>query len=152
MSDISEEVLSEVTIQVFEEAAFVFLEKAETIDPWEGEMIEVVLDFQGPDKEGSLVLCASNEFAIELAANMLGMDNDDERVLDKGRAAIGEILNMICGILVERFFGSDVICKLGLPVTKEGDVETYAERMKSAQTHISFREEMGARIDAAMYL
>jgi len=152
MSGISNEILFDVTKQVFEEAAFVFLEMNDEIEDWEEDMVQVIMSFQSPESEGRMVLSASNEFTIELAANMLGMDEDDETVLDKGKAAIGEILNMICGVMMERLYGDEVICKLGLPETQDFEVDQFEEFKQTAESYISLAEEMGARIDAAFII
>ena len=103
-----------VVRQILEEAAFIFAEPAEDDAPLESPTIRAHLDFHGP-RGGRLLLNASPEFAVLLAANLLGVEPDEPDALARRQGAVGEILNMIAGALMETLFGDEVTVHLGIP-------------------------------------
>ena len=73
-------------------------------------------DFSKPDREhadllqasmvfrggvaGALTIAAPYGLCLEMAANALGVDSDDELCAEKAADMLGEVLNMTCGCLV----------------------------------------------------
>jgi len=116
------EILSEVSVTVLEDAAFLFVEPTARNITWNGEVIEANLSLTGP-RSALLTLAATKELGIELAANLLGLDEDEASSIEKpAEASLAEMLNMIAGPLAAEWFGSDIDCKIGVPttVTKTG--------------------------------
>ncbi|NLH49749.1 MAG: chemotaxis protein CheX [Myxococcales bacterium] len=108
-----------VAQRILEEAAFIFAEPAEDDAPLESPTINAQLDFRGPSN-GRLLLRASPEFAVLLAANLLGVEPDEPDALTRRQGAVGEILNMIAGALMETLFGDEVTVHLGIPEIDAG--------------------------------
>lgn len=65
--------------------------------------------------DGGLVLAVPEALARTIAANFLGMDEDDPIVEQHGSDALGEILNVICGHLLTALYGRDEVFDLSIP-------------------------------------
>ncbi len=114
MADASPELLTDILGTVFQETAFMFVEPAEEPAAWGEKVFTATLAFESV-KGGVLRLTMALPVGVELAANMLGTEIDDPEAEENGRAAVSEILNVIGGAFVTRFFGTKVPSQLGLP-------------------------------------
>jgi CheY-specific phosphatase CheX len=65
--------------------------------------------------DGGLVLAVPEALARTIAANFLGMDEDDPIVEEHGSDSLGEILNVICGHLLTALYGRDEVFDLSIP-------------------------------------
>jgi len=72
------------------------------------------LDFSGP-RQGRITVRCGNALASALAANLLGVSPDDAEAGAKAGDALGEVLNVLCGNLVTRVFGSQQTVHLSVP-------------------------------------
>jgi hypothetical protein len=145
-----DEMLLEVTSQTLEEAAFVFAEPAVALLPWPDEIVEADLSFSGP-KDGRMLLAAPPELARELAASLMGTDVDDPLVQAEGVEAIGEMLNIICGALLEAWFGADTVCRLESPKVQVVAKDDFRRRWEGAICSVSLVTDEEHRIDAALF-
>jgi hypothetical protein len=114
MADATPELLTDILGTVFQETAFMFVEPAEAPVEWGPKVFAASLAFESV-QGGTLRLTAAVPVGVELAANMLGCDATDPEAEENGRAAISEILNVIGGAFVTRYFGTKVPSQLGLP-------------------------------------
>lgn len=114
MNALTPELVREVTAKVLEDAAFIFSEPAEG-GARLTEGLEARLQFSG-ERSGTARLRCSPGFATELAAGLLGVEPDDAEADADQRAALGELLNMIAGLLGAELFGTELITHLGIPV------------------------------------
>jgi CheY-specific phosphatase CheX len=115
--ELSTALVRQAVVEVLAEAAFMCAEPAE-IAPTGDQLIESVVRFEGP-RSGWISLTTSNAFACELAASIMGLDGDV--ALDaKAEDAHGEALNMISGILLHTWFGSEACFELHVPEVKRG--------------------------------
>lgn len=87
--------------QVFEEAAFNLIQEYEEDVVYIPQNICSRMDFRGP-VSGTVFLVTSPAQAAQLAGNLLGLDEDDEEVMEKCPAAVNELLNMVVGIFVNQ--------------------------------------------------
>jgi hypothetical protein len=108
------ETLSEVAAQVLEDVAFVFTERAAEPSAWSGEAIEATLPYSGPE-DGALFVRTTPALGARFAANMLGVELDDPEVAARSNDAVGEMLNVVAGVLVARVFGTATLVHLGVP-------------------------------------
>jgi hypothetical protein len=115
MRDLDGTFLSEVLGQVLEDAAFVFVEPADEPEAWGPPVLAASLAFESV-QGGTLRITAAPAAGVELAANMLGVDPADPEAAEHGLAALAEILNVVGGAFVTRYFGTAVPSQLGLPV------------------------------------
>lgn len=107
----------EVISRILEDAAFVFTDAIleddiPAPDTWEAS--GVGLDFSG-EQCGQMRMWASDGFAACVAANMLGIPEDDSAAAEKGIDALKESLNIIVGNYLTSFYGEEPIFDLGLP-------------------------------------
>lgn len=117
MAELDAAFLADVLGRVLEEAAFVFAEPADEPEAWGGPVLSASLAFEAV-QGGTLRLVATPSGAAELAANMLGIEPSDPEAAAQGLAAIAELLNVVGGAFVTRWFGTAVPSQLGLPATE----------------------------------
>ncbi len=144
----SREVLGEVVGRVLEEAAFVFTEAVDEAPPFEGPVIEARLRY-GDEGEGEIRLAAEPRFAATLAANLLGSEPDDPEAAERAMDAVGELLNMVSGVLVAELHGPEAPTALGVPSVTRVSAEEHERDLREAACRVTFVEEAGHRIDAA---
>jgi len=108
------ELLTDILGTVLQESAFMFVEPDQEPVEWAPQVFAATLAFESV-RGGTLRLTAALPVGVALAANMLGTDPTDPEAIENGRAAISEILNVIGGAFVTRYFGTKVPSQLGLP-------------------------------------
>ena len=107
----------EIVNRILEEAAFVFTDSLlpeDVPDPSTWEASGVALRFFGTPS-GEMRMWASNGFSRCVAANMLGVSEDDPAAAEKGLDALKESLNIIVGNYLTAIYGEAPIFDLGLP-------------------------------------
>ncbi len=129
------ELLSEVFCDVLEKFAFMFGEPTPKEDlPREAtEYIEVRMDFVGPT-QGSLVLVVPAEMCEEIAANVLGMEPEDDLVRKQALDALKEVLNVTCGHVLTSIAGEEPVFDLTIPVVAEIDATAWEEFLNDPET------------------
>lgn len=111
----SKELLNQSVADVLERFAFMFVEPAGSDDvPTPVEAFrEAALSFTGPWK-GRVVLAATEPFCIQLAANVLGLEEGN--ITDEaGNDALKELLNVIVGEYLEKSAGREPVFDLSIP-------------------------------------
>jgi hypothetical protein len=114
MADPTVELLTDILGNVLQESAFMFVEPDQEPVEWGDKVFAATLAFESV-RGGTLRLTMAVPAGVELAANMLGTEASDPEAEENGRAAVSEILNVIGGAFVTRFFGTKVPSQLGLP-------------------------------------
>jgi len=124
------EILSETVCRVMEQTAFVF---PEPIDLSDGigfddyDMLAVNLSFNG-DSEGDMSFMVPMELCTEIAANLLGEEDEASISDDSCQDSAKEMLNIIVGQLLTKLYGEKAIFNLTppevRPLTKD---ELFAE-------------------------
>ena len=116
------EVLTDVVMGVLEDLAMVF---ADEFDPDDieaaasGQTLEVSVDFRGP-KCGSLHLLVSDELPVEIAANVLGLDEDDPDIESMLDDALKELANVTIGQCLTAMEGVEAVFDLSPPRLERG--------------------------------
>ncbi len=120
------ELLSNVFSDVVENLAFMFAEV-----PDEGEFPEVndpcvmaAMGFTG-HQEGTIAMAVPESMCTELAANVLGLEPDDEIVSRFPHDALKELLNVTCGNVLTAMAGEEPIFDLTVPETKTIDAAAW---------------------------
>ncbi|MFL5264646.1 MAG: chemotaxis protein CheX [Anaeromyxobacteraceae bacterium] len=149
MPEISQELLESVLGRMLEEAAFVFAEATTVPPPHAAALVEARLGYAGPQR-GELTLVAPASLAATLAANLLGEDEGGASTTGDDEDAIGELLNMIAGVVVVELFGEDAACQLGLPRVRRIGPDAHARTLATATAAATMVEEEGRRIDLAL--
>lgn len=125
------EVLSEVMIDVLEKLAFMFgdeVSKDELPQP-EGDCVEASMNFTG-HKSGRLGIIVPVEVAPVIAANVLGMDVEEDNVKDEDFDALKEVLNVICGNILTTLEGDEAVFDLTVPETQIISIQKWNELQK----------------------
>ncbi|MDL1962765.1 MAG: chemotaxis protein CheX, partial [Deltaproteobacteria bacterium] len=128
MSEQLKEILSRVAGETLEKLAFMFSFPEDE----RGRMIldsavAAFISFSGPFS-GTLVMTVSNQLLPELAANMLGVD-DEETTLEQQHDALKETINIICGNLLPVIAGEEVVFNIDAPMIIAG-VEAIKEAIE----------------------
>jgi hypothetical protein len=120
MPELTPAMLADILGTVLEDTAFMLVEPIEVPTAWEGPALRATLDFESV-RSGRLRLTLDEPAGVELSSSMLGTDPADPEAVGNGRAAVSEILNVVGGVFLTRFFGSKVPSQLGLPSTMTVD-------------------------------
>ncbi len=129
-------VLTDVLGRTLEEAAFVFV--APTERPAEAPAdVAVSLKWSSSELSGKLVLVGERDFVAYVAANLLGMEPEDEAAVAAGPDALKEVLNILAGIYLEERTGGEGF--LSIPVQEGWSVEERAA-MRARAAHVVLLE------------
>ncbi|MBK9518764.1 MAG: chemotaxis protein CheX [Anaeromyxobacter sp.] len=134
MADATSELLTDIVGTVLQDSAFMFVEPAEEPIQWGERVFAATLAFESV-RSGTLRLTMAVPVGVELAANMLGTEPSDPEAEENGRAAVSEILNVIGGAFVTRFFGTKVPSQLGLPQAVLTGLPATGRRTCAAVVH-----------------
>jgi len=146
MPEPTSELLTDILGSVLQESAFIFAEPDEEPEGWVGEVLTARIAFEST-QGGSLRLVTSPRAAAEVAANMLGIDPGEEADAS-GRAAISELLNVLGGAFLTRFFGAAVPSQLGLPATSvSASPEPAPHRTCAAAVRLESGEPLVLELD-----
>ncbi len=121
------ETLTRVFTEVLEQLAFMFVEPADADDaPAPPDPVSARMSFRGPCA-GTVTLAVPREMAPVLAANVLGLDPDDDLGVQAARDALKELLNVTCGNLLTAIAGDEPIFDLTVPEVADTTTEAWAE-------------------------
>jgi len=101
MLQTSEKILTESICEALETMAFMMVMPPEEEPASPSESIHATMDFVGPTS-GTIEIVIATEFAPMLAANVMGIDPDDDQARNNGPDAVKELLNTICGLVLPK--------------------------------------------------
>lgn len=137
MNERLERMILETTEMTCETLAFMFPVPPpdREADVWEQEhsdLVRVRVYFRGPF-DGSLVLTLPRLMLPVLAANMLGLEEDDT-TSDQRADAARELCNVICGNLLPAVAGGDPVFSVSPPELCDGPPAADSDRCVTART------------------
>jgi hypothetical protein len=100
--------------RMLEDTAFLFAEEVEGPLEFQDQPVGVGIAYEGPEF-GTLHLWAQASFTKVLAANMLGIEENDAAADARRVDALGELLNIVLGHCLTERFGDDESMRMGLP-------------------------------------
>jgi CheY-specific phosphatase CheX len=106
--------LADMTIRILERTAMVLAEPADSDAGQPAPSRFARIAFQGPTN-GTLTVCASDDFLCEVAAGLLGAEPSDVDVSVQGLDALKEMANMLGGSVILALSGETCEYSLGLP-------------------------------------
>ena len=121
-----------VPCAVMEKLCFLFadpVEKEVLASTAPEDLVHVVMEFTGPVR-GRLTMVLPHELCVEVAANALGGD-DDEEAMEKALDATGELLNVMCGQVLVALCGPVPIFDLTPPRVNRGGEKIWEEILAS---------------------
>ncbi|MBK9579941.1 MAG: chemotaxis protein CheX [Fibrobacteres bacterium] len=118
MSDEMREALELVAPRILEEAAFFFSDPMTDSgqrpnDDWDPVGIE--MSWEGDASSGTIRVWSDPDLLVVLAANMLGVEEDNPKAEAQRRDALGEVLNMVLGNCLTEAWGPGPVFQLGIP-------------------------------------
>lgn len=124
-------ILCRVVEETLENLAFIFSlsEEEDILDATDASMAFSVA-FSGPFS-GGLYWAVSRSILPELAANMLGLE-EDEISLEEQRDAASEALNIICGNLLPEIADKEAVFNIDPPGVMQ--VETFDKEISAKET------------------
>ncbi len=119
--------LSTVFREVIEALAFMFSEEvdAEELPASPEGYLRASMSFEGAPC-GGLDLAVSRNMCPELAGNILGVEPEDERVMQKAEDALKELLNMVCGHVLTGLAGEEPVFDLTVPTIQSLGAAEFA--------------------------
>ncbi|MCK5687536.1 chemotaxis protein CheX [bacterium] len=75
---------------------------------------------------GKIEIVLEEVLTVKLAANALGLQDDDPLALDEQQDVVRELLNIICGRIITGCFGEEMVFDLDVPnvsILKQNDLE-----------------------------
>lgn len=113
-------ILHDVCFSVFEQLAFMFGDELEDdeLETGSGTFLRATMGFRG-QMQGSVSIVVPETISTTLAANILGLDDDQEVYPETALDALRELLNTITGRLMTEIFGEEAVIDLSIPVTEQ---------------------------------
>jgi hypothetical protein len=145
MPEPTSELLTDILGQVLQESAFIFAEPDDEPEDWPAPVLIARIAFEST-RGGALRLVTNLRAAAEIAANMLGIDLGPEAE-EQGRPAVSELLNVLGGAFLVRYFGTAVPSQLGLPSTQIVDAVPAANRSCVATVRLESGEPLVMELD-----
>ena len=110
------EELSEVFCDVLMNYAFMFGDSCPKNElPLNGDNhIHATISFGG-DQAGILGISTSSNLCLQLAANVLGIDIEEENSMSEAYDALKELINIVCGQFLTKVYGDTGIFDLSPP-------------------------------------
>lgn len=112
--ELSTNLVSEITARTLMEAAFIMAEPLLEAPPLRGDLLSARISFSA-SRSGKITIIMGRQLATTLAANLLGLEPDDEEASSRGGDALGELLNMVGGALLGELAPAGGAGTLGLP-------------------------------------
>lgn len=135
MSTNHSEQIVDVFCDVLDKLAFLF---GEQIDKTEvprdvdaGYIVE--MSFEGP-RRGEIAVLMPKSICPELAANILGISEDDELATQCVQDALKEIVNILCGQLLTSVAGTEPVFDLSVPVIADYDSSLWCSWLDEADS------------------
>lgn len=145
--EMSADLLQEVAGQILEDAAFIFTEPNEEIEWGDSDTILSATVPYSCDIAGDIIVSASGAFARSLAANLLGLDPDDEGIEGQEGDALGEFVNIFGGALLARWFGAEQKYEMGIPKVESTAASEQNKRISDAKWWTALVGDDEFRID-----
>lgn len=145
------EMLNEVFYNVLENLAFMFGESVEndSLDEMAHDAVEARMRFAGPFS-GSLSLVMPRNMCQELAANVLGLDPEDEQADASGEDALKELLNVTCGQVLTSLAGQEPVFDLSVPLVEPLDESRWQTLVADEDTAAFLIDEQPVLLHLAL--
>lgn len=124
-----------VLADMIERFGFMFADLAENgeiIPPEDGSLL-AEMAFSGV-LSGTLSLLVGDDLALELTANIMGLETDDDTIPGRVPDAIKELLNLVCGHLLNDLTGDAEVFDLSIPVVSRSSPEVWRATLGRPQT------------------
>ena len=119
MDDLHRTAIGRVVPNILGQLAFLFVDsddpsEATGFSPNDEAYLAASLTFSGP-VNGGMMTAFPLSLALELAANLLGSENDDPKAASHAHDSLGEFLNVACGHSLTAIHGAKQVFDLSAP-------------------------------------
>lgn len=128
--------LASVVLEVLGDLAFMITDDEPVQTPAEADWLQGEIAYHGA-ATGTVRCWCTRGLAIQLAANLLGIETEEDRAQLSAEDALREFLNVLCGQLVTAWYGRTAIFNLSIPVVRAG-APTPGDTEGSGQEHCRF--------------
>ncbi len=147
-SVLSESRLTRVLSETLEEAAFIFIDQGDDgLEFTRDTLVRAGISYTKDNQKIELVIVSTEAVATELAANFMGIEPDDPMARQKSLDAFAEILNIVCGALLEDAYGDEAEYEMGVPHVGILSRRDLIEEDKNMAVRLQFETEEGERLD-----
>ena len=114
----------------------------DSVEPPPGTVwLKCEINYHGP-VSAALTCWCTRDFAIQLAANLLGIEADEGDAQAAAEDAVREFMNVLCGQLVTAWYGTTDVYSLSIPAVREClDAPTQAEASGGSHCQLSVSGE-----------
>ncbi|MCP4502327.1 MAG: hypothetical protein GY822_20420 [Deltaproteobacteria bacterium] len=128
--------------EILADAAFKFLDPADDAS-FSDDVVHASLEYRTDFEAGTLHFTSTSPFALDLAANLLGCDPEDDEAAEQELFAMGEMVNVLAGALLAHVVG-DADVSLGIPENQRRSADDWQNVVGGAQTlKADFEDEEG---------
>mgnify|MGYP000323609090 CR=1 FL=1 len=140
----TKQIILEALSEILEQFAFVFVEEelGPVDPPKKGAPLLAEISFSSQRLSGKLVLAASRPLCSEVAQNVLGEDDQGSLPKNASQNALQEVVNIACGNILARLYGTKEMFELSVPNCREISPEQWRKLAhKEGTIHLSAEEE-----------
>ena len=136
------QLVAQVFCEVMEKLAFMFGELADEQRPvpLESTYIQTTMTYSG-QISGMLALTVPGSLCPQIAANVLGVDPEDERAVAGSLDALKEVLNVTCGHVLTAIAGETPVFDLSVPETSVLDANQWTDLLERPDTVALTKDE-----------
>ena len=142
--------LGALMTELLESAVFVFSEQIAPA-PWDDPAVWCAHLELEQDKKFQMSVGVPKELALTLAANLLGLEPDSVEAQESLGDSVGEMANMLAGLLAVELFGKDVVCRIGVPTVIQGSGADHDAFAAQAACRASLKTEEDQRVDVCLF-
>ena len=131
-----EQIGARTLCEAFEQFAFLFpmpMEQQDLADDPPTTAVHVTMSFEGPNT-GRLSMMLGHTASATVAANVLGRDEEDQLVRERAEDACREMLNIISGQFLTRYFGETDVFDLSTPSSTHSDPKEWERMLNDERT------------------
>jgi hypothetical protein len=110
--------LTSVVSRILGDFAFMVVSDELNNVPTAPEWLQGTMSYRGP-MQGALNCWCTRPFALELSANLLGLDPSDGDAVVQSQDALREFMNVLCGNLMTERYGAEAVFDLSIPAVQE---------------------------------
>lgn len=135
-------VLHQTAVKIFEELVFLFVLPIDDVGTEQSDPQALsMITFSGP-LSGTLVMKLSTKILPELAANMLGVEEQEEISLDDQFGSLTETLNIICGNFLPELAGKNEVFNIDPPMIVSLDevLEIQSQQTATAKVRLALED------------
>jgi CheY-specific phosphatase CheX len=136
--------------ELLESAVFVFSEQVD-VAPWDSPEVWCAHLELEKDKKYQMSVGVPKDLALTLAANLLGLEPDSDEAQESLGDAVGEMANMLAGILAVELFGKDVVCRIGVPTVIQGSGSDHDAFAAQSCCRATLKTEESQRLDVCLF-